>query len=119
MLLVQQAGQFLQEKLVWLRAGIVKTRNGKTQEEKRGQVFFGETPDTKIKEHGVWYSIDLTMNRDASLYLDTRDLTKMADRTHARQNRSEHASLTQAVWESRRWQVEPSASCSMISTVNF
>ena len=76
MLLVQQAGQFLQEKLVWLRAGIVKTRNGKMQEEKRGQVFFGKTPDTKIKEHGVWYAIDLTMNRDASLYLDTRDLRK-------------------------------------------
>ncbi len=55
MLLVQQAGQFLQEKLVWLHAGIVKTRNGKMQEEKRGQVFFGKTPDTKIKEHGVWY----------------------------------------------------------------
>jgi Predicted SAM-dependent methyltransferases len=76
MLLVQQAGQFLQEKLVWLRAGIVKTRNGKTQEEKRGQLFFGKTPDTKIKEHGVWYAIDLAMNRDASLYLDTRNLRK-------------------------------------------
>ena len=76
MLLVQQAGQFLQEKLGWLRAGVVKTRNGKTQEEKRGQVFFGKTPDTKIKEHGVWYAIDLTMNRDASLYLDTRNLRK-------------------------------------------
>jgi 23S rRNA (cytosine1962-C5)-methyltransferase len=74
MLLVQQAGQFLKEKLVWLRAGIVKIRNGKTQEEKRGQLFFGKRLDTKIKEHGVWYAIDLTMNRDASLYLDTRNL---------------------------------------------
>src|SRR5512138_596609 len=75
-LLVGQAQQFLQDALVWLRAGIVKVRNGKTQEEKRGQLLFGEKPDTKIKEHGVWYSIDLTMNRDASLYLDTHHLRK-------------------------------------------
>ena len=74
--LAEQAVQFLQSALVWLRAGIVKTRNGKTQEERRGQFLFGEKLDTKIKEHGVWYSIDLMMNRDASLYLDTRSLRK-------------------------------------------
>lgn len=75
-LLVEQAVQFLQSTLTWLRAGVVKIRNGKTQEEKRGQLLFGEKPDTKIKEHGIWYSIDLTMNRDASFYLDTRNLRK-------------------------------------------
>jgi 23S rRNA (cytosine1962-C5)-methyltransferase len=32
--------------------------------------------DRKIKEHGVWYAINLTLNRDASLYLDTRNLRK-------------------------------------------
>ena len=73
---VKQAATFLQNKLEWLRAGIVKTRNAKTQEEKRGQLLFGEKPDTKIKEHGLWYSIDLMMNRDASFYLDTRNLRK-------------------------------------------
>ena len=75
-LLVEQSQQFLQNKLVWLRAGVVKTRNAKSQEEKRAGLLFGEKPDTKIEEHGVWYSIDLTMNRDASLYLDTRNLRK-------------------------------------------
>jgi 23S rRNA (cytosine1962-C5)-methyltransferase len=87
--LVEQAGQFLQDQLPWIHAGIVKTRNGtlalvrlkphsagETQEEKRGQLLFGEKPDTKIKESGIWYSIDLTMNRDASFYLDTRNLRK-------------------------------------------
>ena len=74
--LVEEARQFLQDKLSWLRTGIVKTRNAKTQEEKRGQLLFGEKADTKIKEHEVWYSIDLTMNRDTSLYLDTRNLRK-------------------------------------------
>jgi 23S rRNA (cytosine1962-C5)-methyltransferase len=75
-LLVEQARQFLQANLIWLRAGIEKTRNSKTLEEKRGQLLFGDKPDTKIKEQGVWYSIDLVMNRDASLYLDTRNLRK-------------------------------------------
>ena len=74
MSLVQEAQDFLLGQLSWLHAGIVKARNGKTQEEKRGQLLFGEKPDRKIKEHGVWYAIDLTMNRDASFYLDTRNL---------------------------------------------
>lgn len=75
-LIVEEAGQFLKQRLVWLRAGIMKTRFGKTQTEKRGQLLFGEQPDRKIHEHGVWYAIDLTMNRDASFYLDTRILRK-------------------------------------------
>jgi 23S rRNA (cytosine1962-C5)-methyltransferase len=75
-LLAEQAPQFLRDRLAWLRAGIVKTRNAQSQEERRGQLLFGEKPDTRIKEHNVWYSIDLTMNRDASFYLDTRILRK-------------------------------------------
>jgi 23S rRNA (cytosine1962-C5)-methyltransferase len=68
--------QFLRSELEWLRAGVTKTRNSESQEERRGQLFFGEKPNTKIKEHNVWYSIDLIMNRDASFYLDTRLLRK-------------------------------------------
>ena len=75
-LLVQEAHQFLTTSLEWLRAGIVKTRNGATQDEKRGKLLFGTEIDGKIKEHDVWYAIDLTLNRDASLYLDTRNLRK-------------------------------------------
>jgi 23S rRNA (cytosine1962-C5)-methyltransferase len=75
-LLTEQAVSFLQDNLIWLHAGIVKTRNAKTHDEKRGELFFGEKPNTKIKEHSVWYSINLTMNRDASLYLDTHNLRK-------------------------------------------
>ncbi|MBI5965599.1 MAG: class I SAM-dependent methyltransferase [Chloroflexi bacterium] len=74
--LVQEAKDFLNTSLNWLRAGIVKTRNGRTQEEKCGTLLFGAELDRKIKEHGVWYAIDLTMNRDTSLYLDTRNLRK-------------------------------------------
>ena len=67
---------YLKSSLTWLRAGIVKTRNGKTQEDKKGRLIFGEKTDARIKEHGVWYAIDLTMNRDTSFYLDTRELRK-------------------------------------------
>lgn len=73
---IQEAIAYLRDKLVWLRAGVLKTRNGETQEDKRGKVIFGETPNHKIKEHGVWYAVNLTMNRDASFYLDTSDLRK-------------------------------------------
>ena len=73
---IHEVADYLQSALSWLRAGIIKTRNGKTQDEKRGKLLFGEKPDTRIKEHGVWYVVDLTMNRDASFYLDTAELRK-------------------------------------------
>ena len=75
---VSEAREYLQTKLAWLRAGIVKTRNGHTQAEKRGKILFGTAPNDRIIEHGVWYALDLTMNRDASFYLDTRNLRKWA-----------------------------------------
>jgi 23S rRNA (cytosine1962-C5)-methyltransferase len=75
-LLVEEARQFLNVSLPWLRTGVVKTRNGTTQEDKRGQLFFGTELDRKIKEHDTWYAIDLLLNRDSSLYLDTRNLRK-------------------------------------------
>jgi len=73
---IQETIAYLQAVPNWLHAGVVKTRNGETQEEKRGQLVFGIKPDTKIKEHGVRYSIDLILNQDASFYLDTRHLRK-------------------------------------------
>jgi 23S rRNA (cytosine1962-C5)-methyltransferase len=76
--LVREAREFLQTKLAWLQAGIVKTRNGFSQAEERGKLLFGKNTDHKIREQGVWYAVDLTMNRDSSLYLDTRNLRKWA-----------------------------------------
>ncbi|MFZ5902057.1 MAG: class I SAM-dependent methyltransferase [Chloroflexota bacterium] len=73
---IQEATTFLQNSLPWLRAGIVKTRNAKSQQDQRGRLVFGNKPDQKVIEHGVWYALDLTLNRDASLYLDTRNLRK-------------------------------------------
>jgi 23S rRNA (cytosine1962-C5)-methyltransferase len=76
--LVDEARQFLNASLNWLQTGIVKTRNGATQDEKRGKFLFGSKADRKIKEHDTWYAINLLLNRDASLYLDTRNLRKWA-----------------------------------------
>jgi len=73
---VEEATTYLRTSLNWLRAGILKTRSSIKQEEKKGTLIFGEKPDTKIKEHGIWHAIDLTLNRDASFYLDTRHLRK-------------------------------------------
>ncbi len=65
---------FLQAQYPWLHAGILKTRKGSSQEERRGVLLFGGEPDRRILENDVWYAIDLIMNRDASFYLDTRNL---------------------------------------------
>ena len=73
---IEDITNHLQTSLNWLRAGILKQRNGITQEDKRGALLFGDAPDTKINEHGVWYALDLAMNRDASFYLDTSLLRK-------------------------------------------
>ena len=81
---VREVVTTIRDALVWLHAGILKTRNGETQDpstslrasDKRGKVIFGDKPDTRIKEHGTWYAVDLTMNRDASFYLDTSNLRK-------------------------------------------
>jgi len=76
--LILAAQIFCQTRLPWLRAGIVKRRNSPSVKEKRGRLLFGDTPDRKVQEHGVWYAIDLCMNQDASLYLDTRTLRQWA-----------------------------------------
>lgn len=74
--IVEAAVAQVRNELNWLHAGLLKTRNGKTQDEKRGKLIFGEAPDRRIREHGIWYALQLTMNQDAGFYLDTRDLRK-------------------------------------------
>jgi len=78
--LIQAATGFLQARLPWLRAGIIKGRDSPSVEGRRGRLLFGTAPDTKVQEHGVWYALDLCLNRDASLYLDTRQLRQWAIR---------------------------------------
>ncbi len=75
---VEAAVGVLRATLPWLRCALVKVRAGDTQQARSGELCFGATPDTQVREHGVAYAVDLTMNRDASLYLDTRALRRWA-----------------------------------------
>lgn len=74
--MIEAAVAQVRDELDWLYAGILKSRNSGSQEDKRGKLIFGEAPDRRIREHGVWYALQLTMNQDAGFYLDTRDLRK-------------------------------------------
>jgi 23S rRNA (cytosine1962-C5)-methyltransferase len=64
----------LLEQLPWLQAVIVKTRHAEDADRRRGSLTYGQQPDRETSEHGVRYALDLTLNQDASLYLDTRNL---------------------------------------------
>jgi 23S rRNA (cytosine1962-C5)-methyltransferase len=64
--------------LPWINAIVVKTRNAKNQQMRRGLVTHGEQVARRIREHGVWYAAELLLNRDAGFYLDTRNLRQWA-----------------------------------------
>lgn len=64
--------------LPWLRCAVLKTRSGTSLRARRGEILVGAEPDRHVREHGVTYAVELTMNRDASLYLDTRELRRWA-----------------------------------------
>ncbi len=68
------AQSLLLAQLPWVRAVIVKTRQSPSLQARRGQQTYGSETDRRIRELGVWYALDLRLNRDASLYLDTRNL---------------------------------------------
>ena len=70
---VQETVTMLLARLPWLRAIIVKTRHSALAADRRASTL-GATIDRQVCEHGVWYAVDLLLNRDASLYLDTRNL---------------------------------------------
>jgi 23S rRNA (cytosine1962-C5)-methyltransferase len=66
--------EFLRSRLPWLRTIVYKARFSEKVEERRGTVLNDDKPDRRIYENGVWYAIDLLLNQDTSLYLDTRNL---------------------------------------------
>ncbi|MCS7062038.1 MAG: class I SAM-dependent methyltransferase [Anaerolineae bacterium] len=77
---VEQAQDFLLQRLGWVRAVVLKTRHASDPAQRRGRLIHGTKADTRIREGGVRYAINLLLNRDASFYLDTRTV-----RTWARQ----------------------------------
>ena len=73
---VETAVSWLTTTYPWLQAVIVKTRRGETEAAKRGELVWGTAVSREIREQGVRYAIDLTLNRDSSFYLDTRTLRR-------------------------------------------
>ena len=65
---------YFRGRLPWLQAVVLKQRTGQTPETRNGILLAGTQPDRKIRENGVWYAVDLCLNRDAGFYLDTRNL---------------------------------------------
>jgi 23S rRNA (cytosine1962-C5)-methyltransferase len=80
---VAAAQLFCTTRLPWLEAVLLKRRNAESQTERNGVLLAGAQLTRKIRENGVWYALELTLNRDASFYLDTRNL-----RAWAKQNLS-------------------------------
>src|SRR3954466_2767781 len=76
--LIAIAQQVVQTLLPWAQAVVLKTRRSSLPAERDGRILVGERLATRVREHGVWYAIDLTMNRDTSFYLDTRNLRDWA-----------------------------------------
>lgn len=72
--LVDSAAEFYLGALPWLQAVLVKSRHAETEDAKRGALLSGEALDRFVLENGVWYRVDLRLNQDSSLYLDTRNL---------------------------------------------
>jgi 23S rRNA (cytosine1962-C5)-methyltransferase len=73
--------------LPWLRCIVVKQRRAMSPPPPpakqppappRGLITYGENPDRRLLENGVWYALDLLSYHDASLYLDTRLLRAWA-----------------------------------------
>ncbi len=68
------AQAFYQSRLSWLNAALLKSHHAADAKARNGVLLAGDSPDRKIREHGVRYAVELLLNRDASLYLDTRNL---------------------------------------------
>ncbi|MHB8648211.1 MAG: class I SAM-dependent methyltransferase [Thermomicrobiales bacterium] len=77
---IAAAERFYTERLPWIHAVVVKPRNAPTIPERHGALVYGERPETRVREYGVWYALDLLAHRDAGFYLDTRNLRAWAMR---------------------------------------
>ncbi len=75
---IATAQALLQERFPWIHTIILKVRHTSSIPEQQGVLLAGSAPDRFIRERGVRYAVDLTINRDASLYLDTRNLRQWA-----------------------------------------
>jgi len=69
--------------LPWIKCVVLKERKAAKDQLRFGRVIDGEKPDDRIKEHEIWYAVDLLMNQDASFYIDTRNVRAWAKKNLA------------------------------------
>jgi 23S rRNA (cytosine1962-C5)-methyltransferase len=76
----RRAVDLARERLPWVRAAIWKARKGETEQARRGTIVLGTCAevDRSVRENGVRYAVALAAHRDASFYLDTRELRAWA-----------------------------------------
>ena len=68
--------QFYLDRLPQINCVVRKSRNSPDPDAKNGVLTFRDVPAEHITELGIQYAVDLTLNQDASFYLDTRNLRK-------------------------------------------
>lgn len=76
--LVTSAHQAVRHAFPWLGAVVLKTRNSRVQQERRGTQLSGPESATQIREAGLLYALNLTLHQDCSFYLDTRNVRRWA-----------------------------------------
>lgn len=78
--LARQALAMVRQALPFVTTALWKVRNADSTETRNGVVLLGEPKSLcrRVMEDGVWYALDLRLNRDASLYLDTKELRAWA-----------------------------------------
>jgi len=72
--LIQTSADEICRQLPWLDCVLGKFHHSLDPDLRRGVLFRGEAPADQIIEAGVHYAVNLTLNQDASFYLDTREL---------------------------------------------
>lgn len=72
--ILELAQQRLLAQLPWIDCVIYKIHTAPDPIQRRGVIVYGKSPTQKVCENGIWYAVDLLLNQDASLYLDTRGL---------------------------------------------
>jgi 23S rRNA (cytosine1962-C5)-methyltransferase len=74
---------FYRARLPWLGAALVKERQAARPDVRSGRLLWGGSPARRLREGSTWYALDLTLNQDASFYLDTRELRSWLQRNSA------------------------------------
>ncbi len=78
--LAEKAASQVCDRLPWLEAVLYKERQSTDRDARNGRLLRGDKKQLahRIEENGVSYAVQLALNRDASLYLDTRNLRAWA-----------------------------------------